>query len=49
MPFTWLGLGYDARIFKGVGPSEAQPTEAEEHPLLSSMALIIYALLTLLT
>ena len=43
MSFTCLGLGYDARMYREL----PQPTE-DEHPL-STIALIIYSLLTFLT
>lgn len=47
MPLTCLGLGYDARIYRE-RPLSAQLTD-DEHPTLSTVALIIYALLTFLT
>jgi hypothetical protein len=48
MPFTCLGLGYDVRIYKGLPASSTQPAQMDEHPVLSSIALIIIALLEIL-
>jgi len=43
MEFICLGLGYDARIHKGI-----QPAQTDEHPVLSSMGIIIIVLLEIL-
>jgi hypothetical protein len=49
MPFTCLGLGYDARMYDGLPPSSVQPTWADDHPVLSSLAYLLVIILEFLS
>ena len=48
MEFICLGLGYDARMYKGVLSLAAQPAQKDDHPVLSTIALLVIALLEFL-
>jgi len=49
MPLTCLGLGYDARMYKGLPPSPAQPTWADDHPTLFSLVFLLIIILEFLS
>lgn len=49
MTLTCLGLGYDARMYKGLPPSPDQPTWADDHPGLSLLGYLLLIILEFLS